>query len=261
MNIFFPENITELEAANYTTNFSRRLQSAVTSIAKSIYFSNTDKNDLKDKADLSTLNRLVYCFYKNTTCDYFKSILTYNQWQSYLTLLNSVEPKKKLSFYTSVNDAKISGKWIAQTLLKYYTRNSLFEQLNSTDCNKNSAAARKLIKENNLTIGAFHFVNNTTCVATTLYQVSSVSPAFDKYDEGLLVDTDRFSAWTESSWNSKTVQMRLFMFTADSIGISTVLIGIATLILSFGVTYIVNKYSNKWFALKNPEQTAEIIEQ
>jgi nicastrin len=261
LNITFPENITEQEAANFTTNFSRRLQFAITSIAKSIYSFSSDNKELDDQANQITLNRLVYCFYKNSTCEYFKSILTTSQWQNYQTMLDSLLPKKKLSFYTSVNDAQISGKWITQMLLKYFTRNILFDSLNSTDCNKNSVAANKLITENSLRIASINFVNNSTCVATSVYAVSSVSPAFDKYDQGILVDTDRFSAWTESNWNGKTTQMRLFIFTTNSVNISTILIGVVTFLFSFVATYLVNKNSNKWFALNNSEQTDEIIEQ
>ena len=261
LNITFPENITEQEAANFTTNFSRRLQFAITSIAKSIYSFSSDNKELDDQANQITLNRLVYCFYKNSTCEYFKSILATSQWQNYQTMLDSLLPKKKLSFYTSVNDAQISGKWITQMLLKYFTRNILFDSLNSTDCNKNSVAANKLITENSLRIASINFVNNSTCVATSVYAVSSVSPAFDKYDQGILVDTDRFSAWTESNWNGKTTQMRLFIFTTNSVNISTILIGVFTFLFSFVATYLVNKNSNKWFALNNSEQTDEIIEQ
>lgn len=262
LNINFPVNITEADAAVYTTNLSRRLQTLITSIAKSVYASSTDQQkNLTDQASLLTLNRLVYCFYKNATCQFFKEILTEKQWKNYLSYLDSVQPKNKLSFYTSVNTAKISGKYITEMLLKFFTRNSLFESLNSTECSKLSVSAQKLIRDNNLTIGAFHYVNNSVCVATSLYSISSVSPAFDKVEDGVLVNTDRFSAWTESSWNGKTVQMRLFIFTSDAIGITTILMGVFTFILSFVVTFFMNKYSNKWFGLKNSDQTAEIIEQ
>jgi hypothetical protein len=259
LKINFPSNISEQEAANFTTNLSRRLQPLITSIAKSIYFSTNGNQSLNDQANELTLNRLIYCFYKNSTCEYFKTILTDSQWQSYLSMLDAVLPKKKLSFYTSVNDAKISGKYIAQMLLKYLTRNSLFETLNSTDCNKNSESVKKILRENNLTISAFHYVNNSTCIATSLYSVSSVSPAFDKYNDGILVNTDRFSAWTESSWSGKSTQMRLFIFTTDVISMTAILVGVTTFILSFLITYLVNKNSDKWFSVS--EQTAEIIEQ
>ena len=207
------------------------------------------------------MNKLIYCFYQNTTCDFFKSILTSAQWNTYTQLLESNLPSNQLSFFTSVNDAQISGKWISQMLLKYFTRNSNFEALNSTECNKDSESFKNLIQTNGVTITHVNFVNNATCLATALYSVSSVSPAFDRYAEGLLVDTDKFSAWTESSWTGKNIQMRLFMFTCDTIKISTILVGVFVFIISIVVTFLSNKYSDKLLKVSNTEQIAEFIDQ
>ncbi len=158
-----------------------------------------------------------------------------------------------------MNNAQISGKWLAQTLLKYVTRNKKFEVLNSTDCNKNSDQFNKLMKDNNLSPTNINYINGI-CVGTSLYAVSSVSPAFKNQLNGELIDIDKFSAWTESSWNGRPVQMRLFMFANEAIRVSTIVIGIATLLISFGITLVANRLSNKWFRIKHPEQTDEIIE-
>lgn len=258
INVTFPENITESEAANYNTDLSRKLQKMMTNIAKTIYFQ-ASKKELNDQVNQTTLNRLVYCFYKNTTCDFFRSILTDTQWNVYDSLLKSNLPKYKLSFYTSVNNAQISGKWISQMLLKYFTRNQNYETLNVSECDKNSEKFQKLMVSNNLTTTNVNYVNGV-CIGTSLYAVSSVSPAFNKYLDGKLVDVDRFPAWTESSWNGKPVQMRLFMYTNQAVQISSIVIGVATLILSFGITIVANRLSDKWFKIDQPEQIAEIIE-
>ena len=163
-------------------------------------------------------------------------------------------------FYTSVRNGQISGKWLAQMLLKYSTRNTLFEQLSSSDCGKDSDAFRKICKDNNLSITNVKFANGV-CIASALYAESSVSPAFDEYEKGKLVNTDKFPAWTESSWNGKPVQMRLFMFTNQVVEVSALVLGIITLIVSFAATLVANRLSDKWFKIDQPEHIAEIIEQ
>lgn len=145
-------------------------------------------------------------------------------------------------------------------LLKYYTRNAKFEALSADECNKDSDGFKKIVADNNLSITNIKFVNDV-CVASALYATSSVSPAFDEYENGKLVNTDKFSAWTESSWNGRPVQMRLFMFTNQVVEISALVLGITTLILSFVVTLVANRLSDKWFKINQPEHIAEIIEQ
>ena len=259
LKIDLPENITEQDAAIYTTKFGKRLQGVITSLAKSIYTINTNEI-LDDQADQTIINQLVYCFYRNVTCDYFRSIMSKYQWNTYLKQLDSTLPKGALSFYTSVNDGLISGKLITQILLRYFTRNTLFDSLNSTECSKYSNSARDLIRKNNVSITDFIFVNNVTCVASELYAVSSVSPAFDKLDDGVLVETQRFSAWTESNWPGETVQMRLFVFTNDVVRISAFVVGFFATAISVLITIVLNKYSDKLFSFNNSAQNIEIIE-
>ena len=146
LNITFPVNISESAASNFTTPLGRRLQQLITNIGQVIYAKNSDLKVLNDQVDQITLNKLIYCFYQNSTCEFFKSILTAAQWSTYIQLLESNLPSNQLSFFTSVNDAQISGKWISQMLLKYFTRNSNFETLNSTECNKDSDSFKNLIQ-------------------------------------------------------------------------------------------------------------------
>ena len=259
LKIDLPPNITEIDASQYTTKFGQRLQKVITSLAQSIYSVSTG-SVLSDQADQKTINQLVYCFYRNATCDFFSTVMTRNQWRSYLKQLNSTLPYNQLSFYTSVNDGFITGKFISQILLRYFTRNVLFENLNSTECNKNSDSVKNLIRTSNVSIADLVFVNNSTCVASAVYGVSSVSPAFDRSDDGLLVDTDKFSAWTESSWPGDSVQMRLFIFTNDALQISTFVVGACTCILSIIIGIIVNKYSNRFSFFGDSDQNIEIIQ-
>ncbi len=147
-------------------------------------------------------------------------------------------------------------------MLKYFTRNLAFENLNSSECNKDSEAFKNLVKKYGVTLTNAYMINNSRCMSSSLYSVSSVSPAFNKYLDGLLVDTDRFPAWTESSWNGKPIQMRLFMFPCEAIQISSILIGVAVFIISLIATFVTNRFSDKWLGVANSEQIAEnIIEQ
>ncbi len=261
LGIAFPENITEFEAYNYNTKLATKLQPLLTSIAKTLYSLSSDpESTFNGQVDMITLNKLIYCFYKNTTCMFFKSILTEDEWKGYTSLLDSTLPKQKLSFYTSVYDNKISGKWISFLLLRYFSRNLQIEQFNVTECKRDSQKFNDFIKETNSTIKSLIFLNKTTCVASSVYSVSSVSPAFDKVDDGYLVNTDKFSAWAESSWASKTIQMKLFMYTCDSVKTTSIILGIISLISSVIITFFVNKYSAKLFSMKTREQSAEILE-
>ena len=96
INATFPSNMTESEAASYNTGLSIRLQKYLTSIAKSVYFMTTNK-DLSDQINQTSLNKLIYCFYKNTTCEYFKNMFTDAEWKYYTNLLEGNLPKNRLS--------------------------------------------------------------------------------------------------------------------------------------------------------------------
>lgn len=98
------------------------------------------------------------------------------------------------------------------------------------------------------------------CVVSLVRLTSAVSPAFDRFDDGLLVQTDKYSAWTESSWNSVSVQMRMFMFSQPAVEGLTLTLGVVVTIVSVVLTLLFNRYSDRWFLLKNPEQAAEFIQ-
>ncbi len=264
MNIHFPANITESDAASYTTLFAKQLQKAVSSIAKTVYSASSSKTEasVNLEADVETINKLVYCFYQNTTCAFFKSILSEPQWIKYVKLLESVMPFYQLSFYTSVNENAMSGKFISLELLKFFSRNRDLENLNATECQKNSESIQKFESQSPKTIRNLKFVNNSTCVASSVYLVSSVSPVFDKfYSDGILSNTDKYSSWTESSWNGVPIQIRLFMFPDRSMEILTLSMGIVTIVLAFVLTFFTNKYSNKILgtAAANSDQTGQIF--
>ena len=77
LGIRIPENLTEPFVYNYTTNFSSRLAPLLISLAKTIYSqSSSQQKELNPDLDetISLLNKLVYCFYRNTTCEYFRLV-------------------------------------------------------------------------------------------------------------------------------------------------------------------------------------------
>ncbi len=262
MNINFPADITESDAVSYTTLFAKQLQRAVSSIAKTVYAVSSNNNSEDLEADVETINKLVYCFYQNTTCNFFKSILSEPQWAKYVKLLESVMPYYQLSFYTSVNENAMSGKFISLELFKFFSRNRNVENLNATECQKNSASIQNFESENSKTIRNLKFVNNSTCVASSVYLVSSVSPVFDRfYSDGVLSKTDKYASWTESSWNGVSIQIRLFMFPDRSMEILTLSMGIVSLLLAFVLTFLIDKYSRRILgaAAATSEQTGQIF--
>ena len=267
MNVVYPDNMTEQDALKYTTPFAKRLQVLMTGVAKSLYSLYTDKKVLNDQVSLDTINKLTYCLYKNTTCSYLRGILSDNQWKTYSSLLDAYLPKQRLTFYTSVNDNQVSGKWLSHILLQYFTRNSLVESFNASECHKDSPSVKKLITDTGLTIKKFVYLSNynnlnqSLCIGSAVYGVSSVSPAFDKSDDGVLVNTDKFSAWTESSWSTREHQIQLYMFTSDMIGYVTITVGSVVFLASLFIIYFLNKHSNKLFSFNHPEQSAEFINQ
>jgi nicastrin len=115
LNISFPDNITEADAVNnYSTKLGEQIQKSIVAMTKTLYFMATKEELVINSNDLeksqTTVNNLIYCFYKNVTCDLFKQAQTDYSWSVYLQLLDNYLPKGKLSFYTSVNGAAISGK-------------------------------------------------------------------------------------------------------------------------------------------------------
>lgn len=85
-----------------------------------------------------------------------RSIFSDSQWSNYQRLLESDSPRGRLSFYTSVNDNLMSGKFLSLQLLRYFTRLRELETLNSTECNKDSVAVKNFqAKYGNVTIKSF----------------------------------------------------------------------------------------------------------
>lgn len=90
---------------------------------------------------------------------------------------------------------------------------------------------------------------------------SSVSPAFDRYDNGELVQTDVYSAWAESSWVGVDVQLRMFMFNQPAVSGVTLALGITATLVAIALTWVFNKHADKWFLIRNnPEQSTEFID-
>ena len=260
LNITFPSNLSEPDAYDYTTQFGERLQKLITNVAQTVYSVSSSKLNLTSEVNQTTVNKLVYCYYKNTTCDFFKSILTPKQWEAYMQLLDMNLPKKRLSFYTGVNDNSISGKWISSMLLRYFTRNLDLEKLSEKECVNTSESVMDYVKTNKVTFRTITYVSNSSlCIVSSIYAASSVSPAFEKYDDGIIT-TDKFSAWSESSWIGNTFDMKMFMYTNDVLKIVTLVMGVVIFLISIGVTYAVNKYSNKWLDKSNAEQETEFFE-
>ena len=202
LNVTFANDMSEADAVRHTTLLAARLQSALTSVAQTIFAISVDPADaaashIDDSAtvDIATLNALVYCFYKNNTCSFFQSMMSDKEWAFYLKLLASTLPKQQLSFFTSVNDNAVSGKWLTAVLLRYFTRNVQADAFNATECKVDSASMRQLSDTLRVTLKSVLYVNNSRCVASAIYAVSSRSPAFAHSDDGYLVNTDRFSAW------------------------------------------------------------------
>ena len=260
MNIKFPPSITETEAETNTTLFAQQLKTVITAIAKTIYSASSSSSlaNANLDVDIRTINKLVYCFYKNTTCDFFKNILSSSQWTKYNKILSAMTPTNSLSFYTSVNENAVSGKWISLELLRFFSRNRQLEALNGTECDKSSKSVADFESRSKQTIRNFKFVNNSTCVASSVYSVSSVSPAFEKfYSDGVLVQTDIYSTWTESSWNGVAIPIKLFLLPEKSIEILTISLGVTSFLLAAVLTYLVNRYSGKIFSSfsSNADQT------
>lgn len=176
-----------------------------------------------------------------------------------MKLLQNGSPPGRLSFYTSVNDNLMSGKFLALQLLRYFTRFRELDQLNSTECVKDSTAAKEFQAKYSVSLKGLVYAQSK-CVASVVRLTSSVSPAFDRVDDGRLVHTDQYAAWTESSWSGVSVQMRMFVFTEPGVAGLTLALGIVVTLAAISLTCVFNKFAKHWFLLKNPEQTTEFID-
>jgi hypothetical protein len=79
-------------------------------------------------------------------------------WPIYTKLLKAGSPPDRLSFYTSVNDNLMSGKFISLQLLRYFTRIRELDSLNATECSKDSFSIKQFQSKRNLTIKVVTFV-------------------------------------------------------------------------------------------------------
>lgn len=89
---------------------------------------------------------------------FYRSVLTGAQWTNYGKLLQSAMPNGKLSFYTSVNDNLVSGKYLSLQLLRYFTRFRELDGLNMTACVKDSAKITDFQTKYNISLKSVQFV-------------------------------------------------------------------------------------------------------
>lgn len=252
-------NGTERDATSLNSQLAQSIQTLSTSIANVVFYLATGKNPT-DKTSLELINRLLYCYYVNPECGLFQSVLKPDAFKAFSNLLDQSNPKNKLCFYTGVNNSTISGKYITNAVLKYLTRNKNMDNLTYDNCTLDNV--RKF--SNPFEINSVDFIdlgstntntlyNGSRCIATSVYQRTSVSPALILSDSGLLQHTDKYSAWTESQWESKNIQMKLFLYPTMMMETLTIIMGVFVFLSSILLTYFMNKYSSKWLV------TSEII--
>jgi hypothetical protein len=80
-----------------------------------------------------------------------------------------------------------------------------------------------------------------------VYQNSSRSPAFIQNSDGeVTIKNDGsdqiYSTWTESQWESKKVQMKIFLYTNKFYEYFTFFVGLGFTLLSLVSVWVFNKY-------------------
>jgi len=255
LNVSLAENTTEEEALKTTTALGKSLQSLTTSIASALYSLSSKKTAFSGSTNQTLINQLIYCFYVNSKCDLFRSVMTGKEFNGFVTLLSKSTPKDKLCFYTGVNNSTITGKIITNFLLRYFTRNKLADDFKQDACNADNIRAKfndfKVIDVSFVDVGSSSnstLYRGSRCIASAVSQHSSVSPALVDSDDGVLRETNLYPAWTESQWESKDVQMRIFVYSASSLEMITLFAGLFVLLISILITYLINKYAPKWFS-------------
>ncbi|VDI80029.1 Hypothetical predicted protein, partial [Mytilus galloprovincialis] len=147
-------------------------------------------------------------------------------------------------FYVSVTSTNNQVTYLTKRLLSYF----IGDRVNNTKDNCKQPKNNKV----NQYMWMQGEMNTTTdtrqgfCSRSTAVYTLAQSPLFDQDDYNWNID--EYSAWTESSWQTDSIQMRIFLVPSKHLETVTLIVGLLLTVVFMIMTYFVNKKADVLFS-------------
>ncbi|XP_061189000.1 nicastrin-like isoform X2 [Saccostrea echinata] len=235
---------------NHVTDQAKNLTEAATLVARSLYTLATNSPAPQNlTADVLSVQHMLYCFLISPNCELFKEIIPPSN-EAFNNLVSRTSP---YPFYVSVYSSSGSNNVtrLIQRLLTNYIGDKEVNQ--TSGCTSIEKVSTQLY--NYLWMaGPLNPDNRTrsvTCVKNRVTQTKAYSPAFEDTDyHGW--NTFQYSTWTESSWKTNAILLRIFLIPSKAMETSILSGGVILTLVSMVLIYFLNKKSDILFAHPGP---------
>ncbi|XP_022324883.2 nicastrin-like isoform X2 [Crassostrea virginica] len=232
---------------NTVTEQALNLTEAATLLARTLYTQATGSPAPGNlTADKFSVTHLLYCFLISPNCDLFKQVIP----PAREAFNDLVSQKSPYPFYVSVYGSTNNITRIIQRLLTHYIGD--VEDQSTASCTSSEKASLNIY--NYLWMaGPLNSDNTTrskTCIKSRVTQSKAYSPAFE------ITDYDgwksfQYSTWTESSWQTNAISLRIFLIPSKAMEVGLLCTGIFVVMTSLGLIYFVTRKSSSLFSLDN----------
>ncbi|CAG2208492.1 unnamed protein product [Mytilus edulis] len=224
--------------SNIITEQAKNLTRISTMLARTLYTLSTGRDAPQDMTSSeSIVNDLLFCYLISRQCEMFRRVLddTDNK--------NLDESSLPYPFYVSVTSTNNQVTYLTKRLLSYF----IGDRVNNTKANCKQSGNNKVNQymwmqgeKNTTTDKRQGFCSRSTAVYTL-----AQSPLFDQDDYNWNID--EYSAWTESSWQTDSIQMRIFLVPSKHLETVTLVVGLILTVVFMTLTYFVNKKADVLF--------------
>lgn len=233
---------------NYVTEQASNLTEAATLLARSLYTLATGSPAPESLvANEKSVTHMLYCFLISPNCELFKQVIP----PAKEAFDNLASQKSPYPFYISVYGQINNVTRIIQRLLTRYI--GTVEEKETGSCTSSEKVSLQLY--NYLWMaGPLNSDNKTrssTCVKSRVTQTKAYSPAFEITDYNGW-GTFQYSTWTESSWATNAILLRVFLIPSKAMETSILSGGVILTLVSMVLIYCLNKKADILFAHPRP---------
>eukprot|EP00105_Crassostrea_gigas_P015788 XP_011432903.1 PREDICTED: nicastrin isoform X2 [Crassostrea gigas] len=233
---------------NHVTDQASNLTVAATLLARSLYTLATGSPAPEGlMAEQQSVTHMLYCFLISPNCELFKQVIPPAR-EAFDDLASQKSP---YPFYVSVYGQINNVTRIIQRLLTHYI--GTVEKNHTESCTSSEKASLQLY--NYLWMaGPLNSDNKTrtvTCVKSRVTQTKAYSPAFEITDYNGWGGF-QYSTWTESSWATNALLLRVFLIPSKAMETSILSGGVILTLVSMVLIYFLNKKADILFAHPRP---------
>ncbi|CAL8343184.1 unnamed protein product [Merluccius merluccius] len=240
LNLTYPPDLSPEEQFNFDTDTARGLTEVATMVARTLYkqAGGADEQLASINADLQTVNHLLYGFLKQTNNSWFRAIVP----PEHQRFLGPAPPE----YYVGVTFNNTFSNLVRYVLANLTGTAVNISKENCTDQSKFTDDTESTDMYDYMWVSGVTPPNGTEpvpyCVRSTVRLARAQSPAFELQD----YHSSNYSTWSESRW--KYIGARIFLVAGNDLEMLTLGMGVAVLVTSLLLTYVINSKADFLFS-------------